>query len=361
MDVNAAASGLTLLSFFIGAAFGFVAQRSNFCTMGAISDVLNFDDWHKAHMWLCAIAVSMLLLQAGIVFGDLGVEHSHYLNKDWPWLSNLTGGVMFGIGMVMASGCGSKTLVRLGAGNLKSLVVLLALSVFALMALKGITAVLRVQWLDSIYLSLPNSQALPDQVAAHYSPSTATALRLGLPALLLAWVLSRPQGRTLKGVLGGFGIGIAVAAAWWLTLSIGFVAEDPNTLEPRYLASYNNRPEALTFTAPLAHTLEWLGYFSDSSKHLTLGIASTLGVVVGAFLSAKANGEFRLEGFRTREDLSRHLWGAALMGTGGVLALGCSIGQGITGLATLSFGSMLAVAGMLLGAAWRLKKDFKSI
>jgi uncharacterized membrane protein YedE/YeeE len=361
MDLHSSAQWLTLTSFFVGLSFGFIAQRSQFCTMGAIADVLNFGDWSKAYMWLLAIAVSTLLLQSGIVFGELRIDQTHYLNPDWPWLSNLIGGAMFGCGMVMASGCGSKTLVRLGAGNLKSIVVLLTLSVFALMALKGITAVVRVQWFDSVFLHLEHTQSAAEQLAFHLNPTAALALRIGLPSLLLLWVLSRKEARTGNGLLGGIGIGLAVAAAWWLTLSLGFVAEDPDTLEARYLATYNNRPEALTFTAPLAHTLEWLSYFSDSSKHLTLGVASTFGLVVGAFLSAKASGQFRLESFRTPEDLSRHLWGAALMGTGGVLALGCSIGQGITGLATLSFGSMLAVTGMVLGAAWRIKTDLKSI
>ena len=361
MEFNSSAQLVTLISFLIGLAFGVIAQRSQFCTMGAIADILNFGDWSKAYMWLLAIAVSTLLLQGGIVFTDLRIDQAHYLNTDWPWLSNLAGGAMFGCGMVMASGCGSKTLVRLGGGNLKSLVVLLTLSVFALMALKGITAVVRVQWFDSIFLHLEHTQSAAEQLAAHLHPEAAIALRLGLPGLLLLWVLSRKEARTPNGLLGGIGIGVAVAAAWWLTLSLGFVAEDPNTLEARYIATYNNRPEALTFTSPLAHTLEWLGYFSDSSKHLTVGVASTVGLVAGAFLSAKASGQFRLESFRTPEDLSRHLWGAALMGTGGVLALGCSIGQGITGLATLSVGSLLAVIGMVLGAVWRLKTDLKSI
>jgi hypothetical protein len=140
-------------------------------------------------------------------------------------------------------------------------------------------------------------------------------------------------------------------------LGPGFVAEDPDTLQARYLATYNNRPEGMSYTAPIAHVMEWLAYFSDSSRRMTLGIACTLGVVAGAWLSAWQQGSFRIEGFRQVDDLKRHLWGASFMGVGGVLGLGCSIGQGITGVSTLSMGSLMALGGMMAGAVWRLRRD----
>jgi hypothetical protein len=176
---------------------------------------------------------------------------------------------------------------------------------------------------------------------------------LALPGLV--WVVRKPEGRSATVWWGGAGIGAVIVAVWWVSGWLGYVPEDPSTLEPAFLATNSRRMESLSLVAPVAYTLDWLMFFSDKSKLLTLGIASVGGISVGAFIGSLADRSFRWEGFGGVEDLANHLVGATLMGVGGVVALGCTIGQGLSGLSTLSLGSALAMAAMVGGAVLALR------
>jgi hypothetical protein len=163
--------------------------------------------------------------------------------------------------------------------------------------------------------------------------------------------------------LGGFGIGAVVVAMWWLSGRYGHVLEHPVTLEEAFLATNSHRMEALSMASPVGYALDWLLYFSDASKLLTIGIVSLVGVVAGSAAVALVTRSFRWESFSNVEDMSNHLIGAVLMGVGGVTALGCTIGQGLSGISTLSVGSALALAGIVAGAlgafryqSWRLDR-----
>ena len=178
----------------------------------------------------------------------------------------------------------------------------------------------------------------------------------GLVALVLtAWVLRKPEGRTAEVWWGGAGIGLAVVALWWVSGRMGYVPEDPTTLEPAFLATNSRRMESFSMVAPVGYTLDWLLFFSDKSKLLTLGIVSTVGVVVGSLVGSLADRSFRWEGFGGVEDVANHLVGGVLMGVGGVVAIGCTVGQGISGLSTLSVGSMIATASIVAGAVLALR------
>ena len=161
--------------------------------------------------------------------------------------------------------------------------------------------------------------------------------------------------RNFENLLAGLGIGALVMASWWISGSWGYVAEHPETLQEAFLATNSGKSEALSFVAPVAYSLDWLLFFSDKSKVLTLGIVSVAGVVVGSFLCALAVRSFRWEGFGGTEDLANHLAGGVLMGVGGVTAMGCTIGQGLSGVSTLSLTSLVAVAAIVLGAVAALK------
>jgi hypothetical protein len=272
----------------------------------------------------------------------------------------------FGFGMVLASGCGSKTLVRLGAGNLKSLLVFVVLGLAAFATLKGVTAVVRVATVDRAAFTLPAGQDLPSLLAAATGTARAT-LALLLGALvgggLLLWALARREGRRGEALLGGLVTGAVIAGVWWVSGRLGHLSEHPQTLEEAFLATNSQRMESLSFVSPIAYTIDWLLFFSDTSKVLTLGIVTTVGVIVGSALVALATRTFRWEGFGGVEDMANHLVGAVLMGVGGVTALGCTIGQGLSGLSTLSLGSVIALAGIVGGAVlalryqmWRLER-----
>ncbi|MBP6899650.1 MAG: YeeE/YedE family protein [Burkholderiaceae bacterium] len=356
-------------AFALGLLFGAVAQRTHFCTMGAVADLVNMGDTARLRMWALAVGVAMLGFNAMVAAGWVSAGHSVYAGASLPWLSLSVGGLMFGVGMVLASGCGSKTLVRLGGGNLKALVVFAVLGLSAWATLRGATALLRVATVDQVQLALPAGQDLPSLAAAGLGLGGTPGQRaLGLAALigggLMVWALARREGRSADVLLGGLGIGGLVVALWWLSGVAGHLAEHPQTLEEVFLATNSQRMESFSFVAPLAYVLEGLVFASDASRRMTLAMAIVPGVVLGSAIVALATRSFRWEGFRGVEDTANHLVGALLMGVGGVTALGCTIGQGLSGLSTLSLGSFIAVAAIVAGAwlalrwqMWRLERQ----
>lgn len=345
-------------AFLLAAAFGALAQATHFCTMGAIADVYSMGDWHRARMWLLAVGVAMMGFGVMAGLGVIDPAATIYSTPRLLWASALVGGLLFGAGMVLASGCGAKTLVRIGGGNLKSLVVLIVMGVAAAATLRGITAVWRTSLLDPLAVPLATRQDLPSLLAPALGMgktqwSLVLGLGLGLP--LCAGSLFRSGDGKRELVIAGAGVGALVTAMWWVSGHMGFVPEHPETLEATYLASSNRAMEAFSFVAPAAALLNWLTLFSDTSQVLSLAVVVPLGVVLGSALAALARGEFRWEGFAGAADTARHLCGALLMGVGGVTAMGCSIGQGLSGLSTLSPSSALATAGIVAGAVGALR------
>ncbi len=347
-------------AFGLAVVFGAVAQRTHFCTMGALADVFSMRDFTRLRMWALAVAVAAAGFNAMVGLGWVQASSSVYAGERVLWLSSLVGGLMFGFGMVLSSGCGSKSLVRVGGGNLKSLVVVLVLGVAAFATLKGLTAVWRVATVEQVFFTLRGGQDLPTLLggAVGRSPaSVAPWVGAAVALLLLGWVLRRRDGRSAEVWLGGVGIGAAVVGFWWLSGRLGHLAEDPRTLEEVFLATSSRRMEAINLVSPVAYALDWLMFFSDSSKVLTIGIVSVAGIVVGSAVVALAQRTFRWEGFGGVEDTANHLLGAVLMGVGGVVALGCTVGQGISGVSTLSVGSFIALAaicgGGFLGLRWQ--------
>ena len=358
VDMGALASQVLWAAFGLSVLFGAIAQRTHFCTMGAVADIVNIGDWARMRMWVLAIGVAMLGFNAMVGVGWIDAGKTIYAAPRLTWLSAIVGGAMFGFGMVLASGCGSKTLVRIGSGNLKSLVVFVVLGVAAFATLKGITGVARVATVDRVALELAGGQDLPALAARAFGlAKSQAALWLGalLGGGLVAWAVARREGRSGDVLLGGVGIGAVVAAMWWVSGRLGYVAEDPNTLQEAFVATNSQRMESLSFVAPIAYTIDWLLFFSDKSKLLTLGIVSTVGVIVGSALWALTSRSFRWEGFAGAEDTANHLVGATLMGVGGVAALGCTVGQGLSGVSTLAIGSFIALASIIGGAVLALR------
>ena len=356
------------LAFALAVVFGAVATRANFCTMGAISDVVNFGDWRRMRMWLLAIAVAIAGAAALQVAGMVDLSKSLYTGTRIGWLSLLVGGFLFGFGMTLGSGCGSKTLIRIGGGNLKSLIVFAFFAISAYMTLKGLFALWRTVALDPVRFDLAPLGTKTSDI-----PSILAALGLGggvklwfpfaVAAALAAWVLASREFRaTREMVFGGLVIGAVIVGGWYVSGHLGYVAEDPATLEEKFVATNSGRAESFSFTAPLAYVLELLMLWTDQSRVVTFGIAGVLGMVVGSAAMALATGTFRWEGFTTTEDLVNHVVGGILMGFGGVTALGCTIGQGLTGVSTLALGSFLAFGAIIVGCVaankyqmWRLE------
>ena len=355
-------------AFGLAVVFGAVAQRVNFCTMGAVTDIANFGDWRRMRMWLLAIATAIvgtaLLAYAGLI----DIRKTFYTPAQVPWLSNIVGGVLFGFGMTLASGCGSKTLLRVGAGNLKSLIVMVFLGLSAYMTLRGVLAPPRVNVLDRLRLDVaPLGAASSDLGTIGLAAGLGDAARLWIPFVVAiaigTFVFASRDFRESRDMLfGGLVIGLVIVGGWYISGHIGFVAEDPATLEEKFVATNSGRMESYSFTAPVAYLIELLMLWTDTTRIVTFGIAGVLGLMVGSNAVALATRSFRWEGFANREDVANHVVGGIMMGFGGVTALGCTIGQGLTGISTLAIGSILAFLGIIGGCVaatryqiWRIE------
>ena len=370
MDIsalNSLTAQVLWAGFILAMIFGAIAQRTHFCTMGAVSDIVNMGDWTRMRMWGMAIGVAMIGFFTMAAAGVIDPAKTLYASNRFIWLSALVGGALFGFGMVLASGCGSKTLVRIGGGSLKSVVVFAVMGIAAFATLKGITAVVRVATVDKVAIDFATNATLPNWVASAIGITPAAA-GIGLAILiglgLIVWALFGQDFRRFDNLLAGLGIGAVIAAMWWVSGRLGYVAEHPETLQEAFLATNSGRAEALSFVSPVAYTVDWLMFFSDKSKVLTLGIVSVFGVVVGSAVYAVLSRSFRWEGFRDAEDTANHLAGATLMGVGGVCAMGCTVGQGLSGISTLSATSFVALAAILAGCVaglkyqvWRLERS----
>lgn len=348
--------GALLLGLVLGAA----GQASRFCVRGAIADWYLFGGQGRMLSWLLVVAIAALGTQGLIALQVFEAPRALAWSDRFLWASYLVGGLLFGYGMVLAAGCPQRSLVKAGAGNLKAIVTLLVAAIAAQMTLRGVFAEARVRSVDAWAVQLPTPQDLGSLLGA-WLPGSAAAWRAGLVALLLAgtlvWLWRRRSHLEPVQWVGSVVIGLLVPAAWWLTGFVGYLPDHPETLEPAWLGTQSRRPEALSFTAPVAHSLDLLTFWSDQNATASFGVMLTLGVLVGSFVSARWRGEFKLESFGSARELRGHLLGGLLMGVGGVTAAGCSVGQGVTGLAMLSAGAALAVLGIVAGALLALRAE----
>ena len=361
MEAGVSPSTLLGLAFGLGVLFGAVGNRTHFCTMGAVADIVNIGDWSRMRMWLLAIAVAILGSSLLHTTGTIDLGKSIYRGNSLPWLASILGGACFGVGMVLASGCAGKTLIRLGGGNLKSLVVFIVIGLSAYMTLRGILAGVRVEVLDRGSIALAAGQDIPALVAAATQldlRSTQTIVAFRLAGALLAFIFARRDFLSFDNLLGGIVTGGLVVGGWCLSGHLGYLAEDPETLSEVFLTTNSGRMESLSFVAPLAYTLDLLMLWTDSTRKPSFGIALALGVAAGSLVYAVVTRSFRWEGFANAADTTRHLLGASLMGFGGVLAAGCTIGQGISGISTLALSAFLTFGAIVAGAALMLKYQY---
>jgi uncharacterized protein len=355
-------------AFALAFVFGAVGNKTRFCTMGAVSDWVNMGDTSRMRMWLLAIAVALLGSSALQLAGAIDLSKSIYPGSNFTWLSYVVGGLLFGVGMTLGSGCGSKTLIRIGAGNLKSVVVYVFLGIAAYMTLRGLLGAFRVGVLEKAVLTLPPGQDLPALLSAMTDVSkgawTAVLAAVVGGAMIAFVYASKPFRSSFDHSLGGVVTGLVVVGGWYVSGHLGYVAEDPETLQEAFVRTNTGRMESFSFVAPLAYTLEYLMFWTDKSKVITYGIASAAGVIAGSAAYALATRTFRWEGFRDAEDTAMHMLGGFLMGFGGITALGCTIGQAVTGFSTLALGSIITFASIVAGSAatmklqyWRLARE----
>ena len=325
-----------LLGFVIGAALGFVARRGRFCSLGAIEDAVYANDTRRLRSWILAIGVAIIGVHALELGGGLDLTRSIYLGARLEWGALILGGFLFGIGMALNGTCGLGTLRQLGGGDLKALVSVLVIGVVAMMTLRGFAGVARIALTDPFSVQLPQSfsQRLPEMAGLRGTSASLLAIAIGSAIALFAFN-HKGFRSTLRFAATGAAIGLLIALGWWATGIAGFDSFD------------TRRIESFTFIGPVGETLYYLMLSTALQPDFPVG--AVLGVIFGAFVAARTDGSFKWEVSANANDMKRRLLGASLMGFGGITALGCTIGQGVTGLSTLSVGSALAVVSIVAG------------
>jgi uncharacterized protein len=327
----------------VGAAFGAVGLLSGFCLLSGLRSWWMEGDGRMIRAFALALAIAIVGTQILAASGLIDLSKTLYLQPAFSPSLMLLGGLLFGYGMVLANGCASRALVLLGRGNLRSLVVILVIGLAAQATLKGVLAPARVAFLNWSAQS-PSAISLPALITT-LGLNSDLALALAVIAVsgaLLAFALAHTGFRQSPGQLAaGIAVGLLVCAGWFAT---GYLGAD----------DFNPAPvTSLTFISPIGDTVQYA--MLPTALSLNFGIVLAIGTIAGSFLTALFARRFQPEGFTSRQQLLRSISGAAMMGAGGAMAFGCSIGQGLTGLSTLALPSLIAITGIVLGAAAGLR------
>ena len=384
-DFSSAHAFVLWTVFAIAFVMGAVVNKTNFCTMGAVSDLVNMGDTGRIRAWIFAMAVAIIgvviLESTGIASVDGSIPP--YRNSNFAWLEYILGGTLFGIGMTLGSGCGNKTLVRIGGGNIKSIFLFLVIAVCAYFMINPfpgtddtLYSVLFYSWTNPATASLATQQDLGSVIGSRIgieAQSTRTVLGLILAALLVWFVFKSEDFRgSFDNKLGGLVVGLAVLGAWYATTSMVTISADGDEMSWASYAGIDNwsmmedsadarprdvGPQSYTFINPIGQTLRF-AVQDFNNAYFTFGLAAVLGVILGSFAWALISRGFRIEWFASAKDFVTHLIGGILMGVGGVLALGCTIGQAVTGISTLAMGSFLAFGGIVFGAAMTMRIQY---
>lgn len=328
-------SELTLLAgLALGLVFGASNQLTGFCLYRGLKARWSKQPSYKLQAFSLALAIALIGTHLIDMLEIIDIRQSIYLAPTFSWLLVPIGGVLFGYGMSLANGCGARALVLVAQGNLRSLVVLLFLGIASYITLTGVLAPLRLylQSLTTFTFGAPT-----------VLQSSMRTVIIGLVALALGTFALYPQHASKRkaDLIGGAIVGLLIVAGWLIT---GWLAADP--FDPIPVTS-------LSFVAPIGDTLQYA--MLSTGINLRFSIVVVLGVIIGSFLTALLRGHLKLESFISTSQMRNYMLGGVLMGVGGVLALGCTIGQGLTGLSTLAYSSMIAFASILIGA--RLGKN----
>jgi uncharacterized membrane protein YedE/YeeE len=384
-DFSTAHQTVLLVVFGIAFVMGAVVNKTNFCTMGAVSDLVNMGDSGRIRAWIFAMAVALIGVIVLEASGTMSVDQTlpPYRGSNFAWLEYILGGIIFGVGMTLGSGCGNKTLIRIGGGNIKSILVFAVIAVCAYFMLnpfpgtdKTLYSELFYPWTSPTSASLTTGQDLGSvvgNVAGTDFGTTRTVIGVILVALMLWFVFKSADFRSsFDNKLAGVVVGLAIIGAWYATGSLVSIDADGETMNWTQYASAENwdmleddadaRPrdvgvQSYTFINPIGQTLRYAANGFEST-FVTFGLVAVLGVILGSFAWAVISKGFRLEWFVNFKDFLTHLIGGILMGIGGVLALGCTIGQAITGVSTLAIGSFLAFGGIVFGSAMTMKIQY---
>jgi uncharacterized membrane protein YedE/YeeE len=355
--------------FVVALVMGAVTSKTNFCAMGAVSDWLNIGHTGRMRAWVFSMTVALVGVIALEALGVVNLSNETfppYRTANFAWIRYLLGGLMFGVGMTLASGCGNRTLVRVGGGNLKSLVVVVIFALCAyLMLWTPFYEKAFLPWVAATTVNLQSygvaNQELGTILAGMFGMGRSPSLNLVVAAVVVAGMLifcfrSADFRSESDHILGGAVVGLAIVFGWWLTGgSIG--REWRDYAEMTTVVPSRVQVQSYTFAAPMGDMVRYLLDPANFSL-VNFGVVALAGVILGSSLWAVLDGQFRLEWFASWQDFANHAVGGALMGIGGVLSMGCTFGQAITGISTLAVGSILTFLALVIGAAGTMKYQY---
>ncbi len=384
-DFSSAHLTVLLTVFAIAFIMGAVVNKSNFCTMGAVSDMVNIGDNSRMRSWMLAMAVAITGVVIFELSGIASVDSTlpPYRGSNFAWLEYILGGLLFGIGMTLGSGCGNKALIRIGGGNIKSIILFIIVSICAYFMINPfpgtdstIYSMLFYPWTNPASLSLSTQQDFGSVIGTAIGTDIGTTRAvIGLVlAIALFWFIFKSADfrKSFDNKLGGFTVGAAVLAAWFATSGMVTINADDESFTWTEYASAESwdmmedeadaRPrdaavQSFTFINPIGQTTRY-AVKGFSSSYLTAGLAAVIGVILGSLFWSLISKAFRIEWFVDKKDFFTHVVGGILMGVGGIMALGCTIGQGITGISTLAMGSVLALVSIIFGSALTMKIQY---
>lgn len=340
LDVIGEANTATLVGLFGGIILGLAARIGRFCTLGAIEDQIYGNDGTRLRMWLVAIGVAVIGTHLAMQFGYLEGSETAYLDRVWNPFATIVGGLMFGYGMALSGNCGYGALARLGGGDLRSFVIVLVMGLSAYIAMSGPLAHLRV-WLFPVEVDASTPQGLGQLMNQSFgTPFALTGCVVG-GAMMLVAAAHRDLRKKYKELFWSVALGLAIVSGWIGTYWIAS-------------AGFGNEPvETHSFAAPIGDTIFY--GMTASGNTLSFSVGSVLGVVIGAALGSYSKGHFRWEACEDPRELRRQILGAAIMGPGAILAVGCSIGQGLSAFSTLAYSAPVAFAAIYIGASLGLR------
>ncbi|WP_204114514.1 YeeE/YedE family protein [Shimia biformata] len=334
------ANAVALIGLLGGLVLGLAARIGRFCTLGAIEDYLYAQDDRRLRMWAIAIGVAIIGAHVAMGGGWLDVSQSPYVNQTWNPLGSVIGGLLFGYGMAISGNCGYGALARLGGGDLRSFVIIIVLGLSAYIVMSGPLAHLRV-WLFPVETGIAPSQSLSD-LAMRKTGIPAWQIGIAVGGAIVLFALSgRDFRRNPRQVLWGASVGLAVLSGWLGTYWVSATGFDGEPVQTH------------TFAAPLGDTMFYL--MTASGNTLSFSVGSVTGVFLGAMLGSWSKGHFRWEACEDPRELKRQILGAAIMGPGAILAVGCSVGQGISAFSLLAYSAPVTFAAIFAGAALGLR------
>ncbi|MBS83371.1 MAG: hypothetical protein CMD65_04465 [Gammaproteobacteria bacterium] len=357
----------TLLQYvaILGLVLGIVVNKTNFCTMGAVSDWVNIGDLNRFKSWMLAIAIATLGVSLLELNNIINVSESRipYRNSIFFWPRYIFGGLMFGIGMTLTSGCGNKVLIRFGAGNFKSLIVIIVAGLMAyLMTRTDFYGIAFHSWMSPISPDLAmigiNDQSIPSILFLdNKSHLLSFFVSLSISILLFIFIFRKGEfTQNNDNILSGLTVGFVVVLAWFITGgSLGKEWIEANDFLDTPMPSVG--VQSVSFINPMGETLIFVKNSADM-YYLTFGVTILISTILGSFIYSIFSRSFRFEWFISTNDFLRHIIGAVLIGIGGVLSLGCTIGQGVSGVSTLALGSFITLGSIILGAALTMKIEY---